>query len=171
MSLDSNLCFSFAVPLFKPVLRCNSHDTIITLLLNWLLVLGTANSLERSLSHNSTGWRSVLPEKVTGPLLVRKFPAFYGSLGFTTSFKSALHLSLSSARSIQFMPPCPASWRFISILPSFTLESRVHITIRALRLVWLYVCFIYEICCSRCGEYIFLISFISNRKALYNGFL
>jgi hypothetical protein len=49
VSLDSNLCCSFAVPLFKPVLRCNSHEAIITLLLNWLLLLGTANSLQPSL--------------------------------------------------------------------------------------------------------------------------
>jgi len=46
----------------------------------------------------------VLLEKVTGPQLVKKFPAFYGTQVFITAFTSALHLSLSSARSIQSMP-------------------------------------------------------------------
>jgi hypothetical protein len=66
--------------LFKPVLRCNSHDTIITLLLNWLVFLGTANSLQPPFGYSSTAWRRVLPEKLTGPLLVKNFPPFYGTL-------------------------------------------------------------------------------------------
>jgi hypothetical protein len=40
-------------------------------------------------------------EKLTGPHLVKKFPAFYGIPRFITAFTSALHLSLSWARSIQ----------------------------------------------------------------------
>ena len=46
----------------------------------------------------------VLPEKLAGPLLVKKFPAFYGILSFVTSFTRACHVSLSWARSIQSMP-------------------------------------------------------------------
>ena len=74
-----------------------------------------------------------------GPLLVKKFPTFYRTLIFTTSFKSDRHLSLSLARSIQFMPPCPTSWSLKLLLSSFTLDSQIHIKIRALRPVWIYV--------------------------------
>jgi hypothetical protein len=44
-----------------------------------------------------------LLEKLTGSQLV-KFPTFYGDRRFTTAFTSALHMSLSRARSIQSMP-------------------------------------------------------------------
>jgi hypothetical protein len=37
----------------------------------------------------------VLLEKLTGLLLVKKFPAFYGTRKFITAFTSACHLSLS----------------------------------------------------------------------------
>jgi len=47
----------------------------------------------------------VLLEKLTGPQLVKKFPAFYGTRRFITVFTRARHLSLSSARSIDSMPP------------------------------------------------------------------
>jgi len=42
----------------------------------------------------------VLPEKLTGFQLVKKFSAFYGSRRFITAVKSARHLSLSWASSI-----------------------------------------------------------------------
>jgi len=41
----------------------------------------------------------VILEKLTSPQLVKKFPAFYETRRFITAFTSALHLSLSSARS------------------------------------------------------------------------
>ena len=50
-----------------------------------------------------------LPEKLTGFQLVKKFPAFYGTRRFITTFTSARHLSLSRARSIQSKPPHPTS--------------------------------------------------------------
>jgi len=40
-------------------------------------------------------WIRVLPEKLTGPQLVKKFHAFYGTQRFITVFTSAFHLSLS----------------------------------------------------------------------------
>ena len=43
----------------------------------------------------------ILPEKLTGFYLVKKFPAFYGTRSFITVFIRARHLSLSWARSIQ----------------------------------------------------------------------
>ena len=56
--------------------------------------------------------------KLTGPQLVKKFPAFYGTRGFITLFRSACHLSLSWASSIQSITSHPASWRSILILSS-----------------------------------------------------
>ena len=56
-------------------------------------------------------------EKLTGSHLV-KFPAFYGTWRFITTFTSAHHLSLSWARSIKSMPPLLTSWRSILILSS-----------------------------------------------------
>ena len=44
------------------------------------------------------------------------FPAFYGTRRFITAFTRTRQLSLSSARSVQSMPPDPTSWRFILIL-------------------------------------------------------
>jgi hypothetical protein len=54
-----------------------------------------------------TPWSTVLPEKLTGPQLVKKFPAFYGTRRFITVYTTARHLSLSWARSIQTMTPIP----------------------------------------------------------------
>jgi hypothetical protein len=63
-----------------------------------------------------TSWSTVLLEMLTGSQLVKKFPAFYGTWRFITTFTSARHLFLSWARSIQSMPPYPTSWRSILIL-------------------------------------------------------
>jgi len=51
----------------------------------------------------------VLPEKLTSFQIVKKFPAFYGTQRFITTFPSACHLSLSWASSIQPIPPHPTS--------------------------------------------------------------
>jgi hypothetical protein len=40
-------------------------------------------------------WSTVLSEKETGPQLVAKFPAFYKTQRFITTFTTAYHLSLS----------------------------------------------------------------------------
>jgi hypothetical protein len=44
-------------------------------------------------------------EKLVGPQLVQKFPAFYGNRMFITAFTKACRLSLSWASSIQFVFP------------------------------------------------------------------
>ena len=59
------------------------------------------------LSYLLTPWNRVLLEKLPGFKLVKRFPAFYGTRRFITAFKIARHLSLSSARLIQSMPPVP----------------------------------------------------------------
>ena len=65
-----------------------------------------------------TARREVL-EKLTGHLLVKKFPAFYGTRRFITAFKSAGHLSLSWTSSIQSTPPHPTSWRSPNLMSLF----------------------------------------------------
>jgi len=51
---------------------------------------------ERSKQTNKlTPWIGVLPEKLIGPQLVKKFPAFYGTRRFIIAFTSAFHLFLS----------------------------------------------------------------------------
>jgi len=47
------------------------------------------------LTYLLTPWSRVLLEKLTVFQLVKKFPAFYGTLTFITAFTSARHLSLS----------------------------------------------------------------------------
>jgi len=42
----------------------------------------------------------VFPEKPTSCQVIKKFPALFGTWTFITSFKTARHLFLSSARSI-----------------------------------------------------------------------
>ena len=61
---------------------------------------------------------TVLLEKLTGSQPIKIFPAFHGTRRFITAFKSARHLSLSWASSIQSVPPHPSSWRSILILSS-----------------------------------------------------
>ena len=63
-------------------------------------------------------WSTVLSDKLTGFQLVKKLPALYGTRRFITTFTSARHLSLSSASSIQSIPPHPTSWISILILSS-----------------------------------------------------
>jgi hypothetical protein len=41
-----------------------------------------------------TPWSRVLLEKLTGSQRVKKFPAFYGTQRFITTFTSACHLSI-----------------------------------------------------------------------------
>ena len=52
-----------------------------------------------------TSWSRVLLEKLPVSQVVKKFPAFYRTQRFITTFKSASHLPLSWARSIQSMSP------------------------------------------------------------------
>jgi len=73
--------------------------------------------LEASIScYLLTPSSTVLPEKLTGSQLVKKFPAFYGTWRFIPAFTSSRHLSLSWVISIQSMPPQPTSWRSVLIL-------------------------------------------------------
>ena len=61
---------------------------------------------------------AVLLEKLTGFQLAKKFPTFYGTRRFITAFTSVWNLSLSSASSIQSIPPHSTSSRSTLILSS-----------------------------------------------------
>jgi len=65
-----------------------------------------------------TAWNTGFLQNPIGSQLVKKLPAFYGTWTFITAFKSARHLSLSWASSIQTIPPHPTYWRSILILSS-----------------------------------------------------
>ena len=85
----------------------------------WLPARRWVSSEHPSLTHSPTPWSWVPLERLTGLQLVKKFHAFYGTRMFITAFTSARHLSLSSASSIQSIPPLhPTSWRSILILSS-----------------------------------------------------
>ena len=47
----------------------------------------------RLLTYLLTPWSRVLLEKLTGSQVVKKFPAFYGTRRFITTFTNALSLS------------------------------------------------------------------------------
>ena len=70
------------------------------------------------LTYLLTPWSRVLLEKLTTLQLVKKFPAFYGTQRFITALRSARHMSLSWASSIQSILPHPTSWRTILISSS-----------------------------------------------------
>ena len=56
--------------------------------------------------HNwLTPWSRVLPEKLTGPWLVKKYSTFYVNWTFIATFTWANNLPLYWARSMQSMPP------------------------------------------------------------------
>ena len=48
-------------------------------------------------TNQPTPWSSVLPQKLPGPQLVNKFPAFYRTRRSITAFTTARHMSLSTA--------------------------------------------------------------------------
>ena len=57
-------------------------------------------------------------EKLTDSQPIKKFPAFYGTRRFITAFKSACHVSLSWASSIQSILPHSTCWGSILIISS-----------------------------------------------------
>ena len=86
------------------------HDEIVG------FVVGVMNYVQRP--HLLTPQSRALLQKLTGPQLVKKFPAFYGTRTFITALTSSHHLSQSWASSIQSTPSHPISSRFILILSS-----------------------------------------------------
>ena len=79
-----------------------------------------------------TAWSRGLAEKLTGPQLVNKFPAVYGTRRFVTVFTRARHLSLSWARPSKSMLLLHST----SLRSIWILSSRLRFPVpRLLRLV------------------------------------
>jgi hypothetical protein len=75
------------------------------------------------LTYLLTPWSRDLPEKLTGPQLLRKFLAFYGTRRFITAFTRACHVFVSSARLYQSRPPSHYSKAHFNIILPFTPAS------------------------------------------------
>jgi membrane-bound metal-dependent hydrolase YbcI (DUF457 family) len=88
-----------------------------------------------------TPWSIVLLEKLTGLQLVKKFPTFYGTRRFITTFQSVCHLCLSWASSIQSIPPI---YTWLSQVVSFPQVSPPKHCIRLSSPPYMYC--IYSIC-------------------------
>jgi hypothetical protein len=63
-----------------------------------------------------TPWNIVLPEQLTVPQLVKKFPTVCGTRRFITIFTSVSHLSLILSHSYPVYSPYPTFLRLILIL-------------------------------------------------------
>ena len=66
----------------------SSHNYFLSFLLTYLLT----NLFPYLLMYLLTQWNRTLLEKPTNSQLVKKFPAFYGTRKFITTFTSAGHL-------------------------------------------------------------------------------
>jgi hypothetical protein len=78
----------------------------------------------------------VLLEKLIVLQLLKKFSAFYGTRRFITAFASARHLSLSSASSIQSIPPSYFLKIHLNIiLPSTPVSPNLHYVASNIRIV------------------------------------
>jgi hypothetical protein len=84
------------------------------------------------LTYLLTPWSRVLLEKLTGPQLVKKFPAFYGARNFITAFTSALQLPLPWASSIQSILPTShfLQIHFNIVFPSKPSSSKCSLSLR-----------------------------------------
>ena len=92
----------------------SSYRTGKGLCLQILLTFFVTQSVPFALSHLIPPFSTVLKVKLTDTQPVKKFSSFYGNRKFITTFTTARHLFLSSAKSIHFLPSYPTSW--ISIL-------------------------------------------------------
>jgi len=91
--------------------KCRHDRNVMKLQNTGILHLSTQHSI-------LTPWSRVLLEKLIGSQLVKKFTTSHGIRRLIITFTRAHHLSLSSARSIQSMPPHHTSWKSILILSS-----------------------------------------------------
>ena len=66
-----------------------------TYLLTYILTYLLTYILTYKYTYLLTPWSRVLLEKLTGVQLIKKFPAFYGTRMFITTFTSARLLSLT----------------------------------------------------------------------------
>ena len=96
-------------------------DFIIARVSTYFLTYSLPYLITHSLTYLLTPWSWVLLEKLTGSQLGKKFPTYYGTRRFITTFTSACHLSLSWARSIQ--SPSHFLKLYLNIILLFTPRS------------------------------------------------
>jgi hypothetical protein len=78
----------------RPVLNCpKTHHLSFILFYNDTVT--NAVRAKNKTTNLLTPWSRVLPEKLTVPQLLKKFPAFYATRRFITVYTRARHLSLS----------------------------------------------------------------------------
>ena len=82
--------------------------------------LAIAHRKKKRTSYLLTPWSRGLPEKLICPQKAKKFPPFCLTRRFITAFTTARHLSLSSTRSIQSMPPTHFSDTHFNIILPYT---------------------------------------------------
>ena len=84
-----------------------------------------------NITYLITPWSRDLLEKLTSSQLVKKFPSFYGTLRFITTFIHAHHLSLSWACLIQSLPPTSHFLKIdLNIIPSMPGSSKWSLSLR-----------------------------------------
>ena len=85
----------FLAPRTLAVYRLTFTPCLLTYLLTYILTYLFMDLLTNLITYLFTPWSRVLLVKLTGYKLVKKFPAYYGTRRFITTFTSAHHLSLS----------------------------------------------------------------------------
>jgi hypothetical protein len=100
-------------------------------------------SLTDKYSDSLTSWSRVLPEKLTGPQLVKKFPAFCETRMFITAFKISRHLSPFLSQ----INPLPA-------YPSHFSKGQNHYFGKAVHIQNSYV---FQNFCSSCSKLLYII--------------
>jgi hypothetical protein len=118
--------------MWKVIVEC-VHDSEKKLFLNYLKRLLLEIKMKGICSlYNTIPCTEALTEKLARPQLVEKFPTSYGTRKFTTAFTRLCHLSLSSARSIQSMPPSNFyKIHFNIILPSMSMSFEWSLSFRS----------------------------------------
>jgi hypothetical protein len=80
----------------------------------------------KNVSTNLSPWSRVFPEKLIHPMLLQKFPAFYGTQSFIITFTRAHHLSYPEPDCCNVCPPSNLfQIHFNIILPSMPGASKL----------------------------------------------
>ena len=100
--------------------------------MSWSVISATIYLTNQLTTNQLTPCSTDLPENLTVSQLIKKFPAFYWTGRFITTFTTARHLSLSSARSIHSMPPHPfLKAHFIIIIASTPWSCKWCLSLRS----------------------------------------
>jgi hypothetical protein len=157
--------------LFYDLWLCKTHTQAQknwshNLELNTVICTHTRKSPYRVASYRLTrqdfleqipSWSRVLPGKLTDPLLIRKFPIFYGTRRFITAFTSARHLSVYWAIAVLSINPLRNILKvyFIIIFPSTPKYSKWYPSFRSSHQIPLYILHVSQMCHLPCLSHSF----------------